>query len=120
MKVEDADPELQQLASRVFAVAEWLTEDETAFHEGSGWYKCGKPILVWFRLNGPKARKNPVNSIVVTATKPDESANAAGTSTGNNMYGVETPEIVVRSRESDSLAGFLQFIGRAYQVWRTT
>lgn len=116
MRVEDANNELQDLAARIFSVREWLTGEKAIFHERSGWYKCGTPILVWFYIVGLRARKNAPNSIVVTTTKVDEQAEALGQILGNNMYGDQTPEMVVKSGDSVSLVDFLQFIGRAYKV----
>ena len=52
VRVEEVNDGLQEFAGRVFSVAECL-RGETVFHEGSGWYKCGTPILVWFYLVGP-------------------------------------------------------------------
>ena len=116
MRLETADATLRQLAERVFRTAEWLTGEQTVYHQGSGWYKCGTPILAWFYLVGPGAKKNPINSIVVTATRPDESNRGAGSQQGNNMFGVETPELVVRPDDAGSLAEYLEFIAKAYRI----
>jgi len=116
MRVEDADPELRDLTEKVFTVAEWLSGERPQYHEGSGWYKCGKPILAWFYLTGQRARKHPINSILVTATKSDEKSAESAERIGNNMFGAETPEFIVKSGDSHSLAGFLEFIGRIYKA----
>ena len=114
MKAEDGDHDIQTLARRVFGVVGLLTGDEPEFHQGSGWYKVGEPILAWFYVVGTRAKKNPPNSILVTATKPDGELSALASKLGNNMYGSETPEYVVTCNDSLNFAGFLQFIGRAY------
>ena len=120
MKLDDADPELKQLARQLFAVSEWLTGEKTIFHEGSGWYKCGQPILAWFYVVGPRAKKHPVNSILVTATKSSPALEESAQKMGNNMYGSNTPEFVARPNDPVNFAEFLEFIGRAYKACNAT
>ena len=116
MKIEAADPELEALVERVFSIVEWLVGERPWFHEGSGWYKAGEPILAWFYVVGPRAKKHPANSVLVTATKADARLAEVAQSTGNNMYGQQTPEYVVRCNDAENFAGFLEFIGRAYKA----
>lgn len=113
MKIEAADPELRDLASKVFLVAEWLSGDKPIFQKSSGWYKCGDPILVWIYLTGRQAKKHPVNSILITATKSDTESTER---MGNNMYGIKSPEFVLKSGDLHSFACFLEFIGRVFKV----
>ena len=118
MKIEGASPELQEMTRKVFAVAEWICGSAPVYHEGSGWYKCGKPILAWFYLIGPRAKKHPANSILVTATKSDDRTAESAERIGNNMFGNPTPEFVVKAGDMDSFAGFLEFISRLYRARR--
>lgn len=116
MKLDSADPELKELANQLFTVSEWLTGSTTVYQEGSGWYKCGKPILAWFYVVGPRARKHPPNSILVTATKSSAALEESSQKLGNNMYGSNTPEFVARPNDAVNFAEFLEFIGRAYKA----
>jgi hypothetical protein len=116
MKIEDANPELKQLTKQVFGVSEWLTSQKPIFDKGSGWYKCGKPIFAWFYVVGPRAKKHPANSILITATKSNAELEDASQKMGNNMFGENAPEFVARSNDPHNLAEFLEFIGRAYKA----
>jgi len=116
VKIEDADPELKQLALQVFSVSEWLTSQKPIFDEGSGWYKCGKPIFAWFYVVGPRAKKNPPNSIVIAATKSNASLKDASQKMGNNMFGESALEFVAKPNDPHNYAELLEFIGRAYKA----
>ena len=115
MELDKAPPELQALASKVIKVAELLCGDVPAFDVGSGWYKVGSPIMAWFRVVGPAARKFPANSIQVVATQSSPELESSSDAMGNNMFGKPTPEFVVQSSNSMSFAGYLEFIARAYK-----
>ena len=116
MELEKAPFELQALASKVFKVAEFLTGKAPEFNVGSGWYKFGSPIVAWFRIIGPAARKFPPNSIHIAATQSPPDLESSCEDFGNNMFGKQTPEFVVRLDDPNSFAGYLEFIGRAYKA----
>lgn len=115
MKLEDADDGLREIAERAFHVAAWLSGSTVELHEGSGWYKCGNPILVWFYLVGPTGRKNPPNSILVTATQPDSTNRGRSVRLGNNMFGEGVPEMVLRRDDQGTFADYLEFVARVYR-----
>ena len=83
MKIDKADPGLRQLTDKVFSISEWLTGQPPVYDESSGWYKCGKPILAWYYVVGPKAKKNPANSILIAAAKSNTHLEDASTKMGN-------------------------------------
>ena len=116
MNLDAASPELRDLAVKVFKVVELLTGEVPTYHEGSKWYKFGTPIVAWFKLIGPKASKNPANSILVTATRVTDELEESSEQIGNNMFGNKTPEYVVQCNDPISFAGYLEFIGRAYKA----
>ncbi|WP_353226068.1 hypothetical protein [Salinisphaera hydrothermalis] len=116
MKAEDGDQDIQALARKVFEVVKLLIGEKPQFHQGSGWYKVGDPILAWFYVVGTRAKKHPPNSILITTTISDPELGTIASKLGNNMYGSETPEYVVVCNDSLNFAGFLQFIGRAYRA----
>ena len=111
MKLDKAPPELQELASKVFKVAELLSGDSPTFEPSSGWYKFGSPIVAWFRVIGPTARKFPANSIQVSATQSTPDLESSSADIGNNVFGQQTPEFIVRLNDASSFAGYLEFIG---------
>ncbi len=115
MKIEDTDPPLRELAARIRSVAEWLTGQKVEFHAGSGWYKAGKPIFIWFRVVGPKGSKFQ-NSVLVTATMQEEKLAESADQVGNNMFGKESYEAAVRVGHPEDLAACLEFVGRAYRA----
>jgi hypothetical protein len=119
MELAKAPPDLHALASKVFKVAELLCGDAPVFDVGSGWYKVGTPILVWFRLIGPAARKFPANSVQVAATQSVPELESSPDVIGNNMFGRPTPECVVKSTDAISFAGYLEFIGALYRARHT-
>ena len=116
MKIEDANPELKQLAKQVFNVSEWLTAQKPIFDKGSSWYKCGRPIFAWFYVVGPRAKKHPPNSIVIASTKSNVTLEDGSQEMGNNMFGESAPEFVAMPNNRQNFVEFLDFIGRAYRA----
>lgn len=113
MKIEDGDASLRELGYRVCQACEWLAGQPPEFQPGSGWYKAGDPIFVWFRAIGQAARTFPRDSIQVAAAIKDDSIAEVADCVGNNIWG-ESYEIIVRADVLEDMAKFFQFLGRAY------
>ncbi|MBK9132768.1 MAG: hypothetical protein IPM20_14235 [Gammaproteobacteria bacterium] len=116
MKLEDSPPALKALGEKALAICEWLAGEPAIYR--ANWYKVGSPIFAELYLIGEAAKKNPANSIRITAAVHSAELEAVSHGLGNNMHGHAVPEFVVKSGDADSFADFLVFIGQAFRARR--
>jgi hypothetical protein len=119
MWLEQSDGTVRRLGESLFSLIEDLAGQPPTPLARSGWYRVGsgRKAVLYLRIVGPRARRYPSNSLLLS-TKWDDRLDRKGVERENNWFGsAPSADLSVHPADDEQVRAAEEFVRKAFHLY---